>query len=101
MCLQERARGGLMLHEWSPTVCFPLCALLVCVAILQITNARSHFSPGEVTNFFRHQPETPWQLTIFQLAPVQRCKHQYGGISSLAADQSVTGSPVPLGRRRP
>jgi len=63
----------------------------VCVAILQITNARSHFSPGEATNFFRRQPETPWQLAIFQLVPIQRWQPLVRGIFNLAADQSVTG----------
>jgi hypothetical protein len=37
----------------------------VCVAILQIANARNHFSPGDD-------------------------KHRYGGMANLAADQSVT-----------
>jgi hypothetical protein len=68
----------------------------VCVAILQTANAGNHFSPGEATNFFRRQPETHWRLAIFPAgAASTMASNQYGGISNLAADRSVTGRLFP------
>jgi hypothetical protein len=47
----------------------PFCALLASSAILKITNARSHFWPGEVTN--DHEIWFTW-LAISAISPPQR-----------------------------
>ena len=33
---------------------------------MKITNARNYFSPDEVTNFFRRQPETHWHMKAIE-----------------------------------
>jgi hypothetical protein len=59
----------------------------VCVAILQIANARSHFSPGEAANFYQAPARNAPAAGDFSTwRRFDDDKHEYGGMSTLAAD---------------